>query len=74
MSSDETAIHSVQDLIHSIIKNVDKTIELIKENDEYQTIRRYDTRMDYSMGFWDGFFYGATLVSTLSFCMIYYLK
>jgi predicted nucleic acid-binding protein len=74
MSSDETPIHSVKDLIHSIIKNVDKTVELIKENQEYQTVRRYDTRMDYSMGFWDGFFYGATLISTLSFGMIYYLK
>ena len=57
------------------MKRVDDTLDLVKEKkEEKQEIRRYDTRMDYSMGFWDGFFYGSTLFSSIMLCAIYYIR
>ena len=67
--------HSTHDLVETIMKRVDDTLDLVKEKkEEQQEIRRYDTRMDYSMGFWDGFFYGSTLFSSIMLCAIYYIR
>jgi predicted nucleic acid-binding protein len=69
------ACPSVENLVQQVMKSVEQTLHLVKNTEnEIEEIRRYDTRKDYSMGFWDGFFYGATLVSTIMFCAICYLR
>jgi hypothetical protein len=66
---------TVDDLVDTIIKKIDHTISQVKEKEEENIIiRQYDTRMDYSTGFWDGFFYGSTLISGIMICAIYYFR
>ena len=66
---------TVDGLVHSIMNRIEDTIQYVKEHEEeYKPIRRYDTRMDYSTGFWDGLFYGASLISGIMICAIYYFK
>lgn len=75
MSNSETTNPSVEGIVYQVMKSVEQTLQLVKSTEkEIEDIRRYDTRKDYCMGFWDGFFYGATLISTIMFCAISYLR
>lgn len=74
-SSSSDASPSIEGLVQQVMKSVEETLKLVKNTEnECKEIRRYDTRKDYLMGFWDGFFYGTTLMSTIMFCAIYYLR
>lgn len=70
-----STLYTVNDLVEKIINQVEERLHHVKKQEEEQKpLPRYDTKMDYSMGFWDGFFYGASLISGIMIGAIYYFK
>ena len=73
---------SVNELIRETLKNIYTTTTMVKENEvemeklkgEYENMIRYTNTFSYSDGFWDGFLYGACLMTCIMGGMIYFLR
>ncbi len=76
------ASYSVSELIREVLVSMDKTNEMVKENEvemeklkaEYESAIQYQTSFTYADGFWDGFWYGACLFTGIMGGMIYFLR
>ena len=61
---------------------MDNTSKMVQENNkemeklkgEYERAIQYQTTFTYSDGFWDGFLYGACLITSVMGGMIYFLR
>ena len=72
----------VQHLINDILQHVNDTMKVVeKQNaeimnlqEEHQKVVTYDTRLYYTEGFWDGFMFGAVMMTSIMSGMIYLLR
>ena len=49
-------------------------VEMEKLKGEYENVIRYTNTISYSDGFWDGFLYGACLMTCIMGGMIYFVR
>lgn len=73
---------TVEQIIHDVMRSINMTKKMVEENskeiekvkEEYENVIRYDTRFQYSDGFWDGFMCGSVLISLIMGGIVYYTK
>jgi hypothetical protein len=74
--------YAVNKILKSMLQSIDKTTKMVKDNEaemenlkkEYEIVIQYNTDLAYSNGFWDGFWYGGCLMTSIMGGMIYFLQ